>query len=63
MNAMVKRMRWSAAGMALILVLSGCTFLPWLSNDTAIAQTSGLSYSIVDTGQAETYDNFSALAV
>jgi len=46
---------------ALGLVLSGCTFLPWFSNDTAIAQTSGLSYAIVDTGQVLIYDNANAL--
>jgi len=46
----------SVLTVALALVLSGCTFLPWVSRDTAIAQTSALPYSIVDTGQELTYD-------
>ena len=50
-----------ALPVALALLLTGCSFLPWLSGDTAIAATEQYSYPIVDTGQELTYDNSSVI--
>ena len=47
---------------ALAVVLSGCSFFGLLDVDDVIAQTSGLSYPIVDTGQVEFYGNTSQIS-
>jgi len=52
----------SVATVAAALVLSGCGFMNWIDHGSAIAQTSGLSYPIVDTGQVKTYDNSREIA-
>ena len=46
---------------ALALILSGCGFFGLFDVSHAIAQTSGLTYPIVDTNQTETYDNSSEI--
>lgn len=46
----------------LALVLSGCNWLGWFDVGDAIAQTSSLTYPIVDTGQELTYDDSSVIA-
>ena len=46
---------------ALAVVLSGCSLLGWFDDGSVTAQTSGLTYPIVDTGQALTYDNTSEI--
>jgi len=48
--------------LAIALVLTGCNWMGWLESTTAIAQTSSLSYPIVDTGQETSYGNSSAIA-
>ena len=56
--------RWTKplAVVSMALILTGCGFMSWLNvDDTAIAQTAGLSYAIVDTGQEKAYDNASVL--
>jgi hypothetical protein len=52
----------AALPVALGLVLSGCTFLPWLSGDEALAATGQYSYPIVDTGQEKAYNNTSEIS-
>lgn len=49
--------------LALAVVLSGCNWLGWFDDGSVVAQTSGLSYAIVDTGQELTYDDVNSLAV
>ncbi|MCK5212787.1 MAG: DUF1566 domain-containing protein, partial [Dehalococcoidia bacterium] len=44
------------------MVISGCSFLPWFTTDIAVAQTSSLSYPIVDTAQELTYNNTSVIS-
>ncbi len=58
-----RRLKLVVPILVLGLVLAGCGFLTILDNVTAVAQTSGLSYPIVDTGQALTYDNANALSI
>jgi len=62
MRNMSRTFRLLIPVLALGLILSGCTFLPWFASEIAVAQTSSLSYPIVDTSQALTYDNVNALA-
>ena len=45
-----------------VLSLSGCSFLAWFDGATAVAQTSGMTYPIVDTNQSKTYDATSVIA-
>jgi len=61
MHARTKRYPLLALVMALFLA-TGCAFLPWWPDDTAIAQTSGVPYPIVDTAQELTYDDSSVIA-
>ena len=63
MSAMqaTKTLQLIAPVIAVALILAGCDLLGWLDDGSAIAQTSGSSYAIVDTSQAETYDNVSAI--
>jgi len=64
MNVMRKRLRVLVPSLAVGLILSGCTFLPWLGEDllSVSVQAADLAYSIVDTGQTETYGNAYATA-
>ena len=62
MNATMRRVRWLIPVLVFGFVLSGCTFLPMFWDGEAAAQTVGSTYAIVDTNQAETFDDVSALA-
>ena len=64
MDTMRRRMRVVGSLLVLGVVLSGCTFLPWLGEDllTVSAQAADLAYPIVDTGQELTYNNVNSLA-
>ena len=59
MRRPVQRAAWAVPAIALIV--SGCSFMGWFDEGDAIAQTSGLTYPIVDTGQDKTYDNTSEI--
>jgi hypothetical protein len=63
MKIMSKGMRWSAAVPAAALVLSSCSFTNWTRGGSVAAQTSELTYPIVDTGRTKTYNNTSEIAV
>jgi len=58
----MKKLRPLTPVLALGLILSGCSLLNIFENVTVVAQTSSLSYPIVDTGQELTYGNTTALA-
>ena len=47
---------------ALAIAVSGCGFFGLADVGGAVAQTSGLTYPIVDTNQTETYNNTSEIA-
>ena len=66
MMSIMKRKRGvtlAAPIIALAVVLSGCSLLGWLDDGSVTAQTSGLTYPIVDTGQTKTYDNTTEIGV
>jgi len=52
-----KRIRQMIQALVVVGVLSGCTFLPISMYEVAVAQTSDLAYTIVDTGQSNCYDS------
>jgi len=62
MSKLSKRMRWIAPALAVALVLSGCALLPMGWDGIALAETSDLTYAIVDTGQVATYGNSSKIS-
>ena len=47
--------------LAIGLVLTGCSLFNIMDSVTAVAQTSSLSYPIVDTNQSQNYNNANAL--
>jgi|GEM_PF-346405 hypothetical protein len=57
-----KRLRLLVPVLVVGLVLSGCGFFNILDSVTAVAQTSSLSYPIVDTGQIQNYNNTSGIS-
>jgi len=59
---MTKRPNWAVPVLALSFLVSGCGFLNLFDDETLIAQTPRLSYSIVDTNQSKAYDNSSEIS-
>jgi Arylsulfotransferase (ASST)/Protein of unknown function (DUF1566) len=57
-----KRLKLLVPILVVGLVLSGCGFFNILDSVTAVAQTSSLSYPIVDTGQIQNYNNTSGIS-
>ena len=58
----LRGMKLTTPILVLAMVISGCSFLPWFTTDIAVAQTSSLSYPIVDTAQELTYNNTSVIS-
>jgi len=59
----LRGMKLAVLVLVLAMMISGCVFLPWFTTEIAVAQTSDLSYPIVDTNQELAYDNANALTI
>jgi len=59
----LRGMKLAVPVLVLAMMISGCVFLPWFTTEIAVAQTSDLSYPIVDTNQELAYDNANALTI